>query len=182
MEVLGPATEAEVVETFVRAERESTRFGGLFAAARERLQTNRADALLAAVRGYPDQALFAGLPPGVHWQRVRLTREESHAVLHLNYGDWCTILTDGTRAPTALAKKLRRHDLGNHNLSEIVPAIAGRYRRGEALPEPILVSDGSRIVCLEGNARLAAYVLADVSTGLDAYLGTHAEMAQWPLF
>jgi hypothetical protein len=62
MDILGPATEEDMILEFVRAERDSPRQGRLAAA--ERLQTNDPVQLLAATRGYPDQYLFPGFPSG----------------------------------------------------------------------------------------------------------------------
>jgi hypothetical protein len=67
MDILGPATQEDMILEFVRAERDSPRQGGAWY---DPVQ------LLAATRGYPDQYLFTGFPSGTIWSHVLLARAE----------------------------------------------------------------------------------------------------------
>src|SRR5919197_1068780 len=75
MRVIGPSSELEAAETFVRAELESPRFR---------------DEVLAGTRGWRIGGLFDGLPTDLEWQRIALTPEvvlEGHVRL-TSYALW----------------------------------------------------------------------------------------------
>ena len=97
MEILRPATEDEVLECFVRAERDSERYGETVRKLLERVPDNPG-AVLSAYRAWPDQGLFGGFPRDVRWHRGRVTKDELLEILYINW-DWWLRLTNGTRRP-----------------------------------------------------------------------------------
>jgi hypothetical protein len=83
---MGPSSEEEGAETFIRAELRSPRFR---------------EEVLAGTRGWRIGGLFGGLPAELDWQRVGLTPDE---VLSILYIDW----TGGSRSRTARGRRARR--------------------------------------------------------------------------
>jgi hypothetical protein len=170
VKILRPATEDEVLACFVRAERDSERYGDIV----RKLEKRVADdprAILGAYRAWPDQGLFHGFPRDVVWQRARLTRDEVLDILFIDW-DWWLRITDGTRRPRDARVEPTEND------ERIARAAATN-------PELIAVrAPGSYLVLLEGHVRLTAYALfpEHVPEELEIFLGESAEMGNWALY
>ena len=140
MRFLRPATEAEVVETYVRAELDSPRFGERTRAA---LAGHRDPAAaLAATRGWSrNEGMFEGWPEAVKWWRVAMTPDEVCALLFIDW-DWWLTVTGGTRRPVDA-----RVDPPSHEPIALA---------AETNPELIAIRacEGARIVVVEGHVRL----------------------------
>ena len=169
MRILRNATEDEVLECFVRAERNSERYGEIVHKLEKRVGDNPR-AVLSAYRAWPDQGLFYGFPRGVEWSRASLTREEILDILYIDW-DWWLTITDGTRRPRDVARR-RPGDEAEENIA-----------RGAATnPELIAVrAPGSYLVLLEGHVRLTSYALFPqfLPEELEIYLGQSPRMAEW---
>jgi hypothetical protein len=169
MRILEPVSEDEVLECFVRAERDSERYGETVRKLEQRVGNNPR-AVLSAYRAWPDQGLFYGFPADVSWFRAQLKKDEILDILYINW-DWWLRLTNGTRRPRDAALN-QAPDPGDE-------AIA----RGAATnPELIAVRvPGSYLVLLEGHVRLTAYATfpEHVPAELQIYLGESARMAEW---
>jgi hypothetical protein len=114
MRVVAPASEDDMVAAFLRAEAGSPRFGpevlaalgheGLDRSMLEQPDTSDSAAnaarrrVLAAYRGYPERAVFTGLPADTVWQWVALTRRELLSVRYIDWDYWLEV-TAGTRRP-----------------------------------------------------------------------------------
>jgi hypothetical protein len=169
MRVVAPASEDDMVAAFLRAEVGSPRFGPevLAALAHEGLdrsllqQPDTSDLaanaarrrVLAAYRGYPDRAVFTGLPADTVWQWVTLTRQELLAVRYIDWGYWLKV-TAGTRRPVDAIPRI------GHSPS--CQQLAAEITAGRLPPELILVGrpGGHDLVVLEGHVRLTALVMA----------------------
>ncbi len=169
MEIVRPATEEEVLECFVLAERDSERYGE---AVRELLKQYPDDpaAVLAAHRSWPDEGLFLGFPPGVEWYRARVTKDELLEIRYINW-DWWLRLTGGSRRPLDAAVG-QEPDEGDRVIAQ-----------GASTNPPVIAvrAPGSYLVLLEGHVRLTAYATFPeyLPDELEIYLGESPRMAEW---
>jgi hypothetical protein len=177
---LGPADETEVIQEFAQAELASERFGSIVSwAAKQHGPDPRL--VLGETRGYPDRRLFQGFPRDVKWRRVLLAPSDAASV-HLNPVNEWHALTKGTRSPAVLVEAIRSPAFPDRKFAERTRAIAELYIGHQNLPWVLLVTDGRKVACLEGNTRLTAYVRSGVKYMLPAYLGESASMASWIYF
>jgi hypothetical protein len=167
--VLAPATEDDMVATFLRAELGSSRYAGqvLAALAAERLDRSQVEhpdttdpvanaarrRVLAAYRAYPDGGVFTGLPADTAWQWAALGPEELLHVRYINWDYWIEV-SGGTRRPLDAIPRIGDSPI----YREIVAAVAA----GRLPPELILIGrpPGTDLVVLEGHLRLTALTMA----------------------
>jgi hypothetical protein len=199
--ILRPASEAEVVATFLRAEIESARWGdklrdliredGVDESVLAHPDVDDADAnayranVLDRHRGWLQRiGLFQGLPRDLAWTLVALFPEE---VLAMRYIDchWWLELSDGTRDPRVAADRIRRGLVPGADL-ESDRALAERLRSPTPPPELIVIAppDLSKLVVLEGHARLTAYALFPhvLPDELPVFVGTSDDVHRWSEF
>jgi hypothetical protein len=181
MEIVGPATEAEMVAEFVRAERDSPRYGPRLAAAACELQTKDPHRLLAATRGYPDKYLFVGFPRDAIWRRVLLRRSEVVGIRHYPVAEWRDY-THGTRRADHLARELWVGVVADPMLRESSTRLAELYEKAVPVPPIIVATDGRSLACIEGNMRIASYLRSRAEYPLRALLAESPSMAQWMFF
>ena len=146
MRILRNATEDEVLECFVRAERNSERYGEIVRKLEKRVGDNPR-AVLSAYRAWPDQGLFDGFPRDVRVAaRVADARGGPGDPLHR-----LGLVADDHRRDTPAARCCG----GEGPADEAEESIA----RGAATnPELIAVrAPGSYLVLLEGHVRLTSY-------------------------
>lgn len=168
MRKLRSATEAEVVEAYVRAERDSPRFGERMRA--ELTEHGEPRAALGAARGWGrNEGMFGGWPERVDWWRVAMSPEEVLSMLFIDW-DWWLTVTGGTRRPGDARVEDRE------SLEPIARAAATN-------PELIAIRahPGARIVCVEGHLRLMSYALFPqyLPPELELYLGESPEIVRW---
>lgn len=193
------STEDEMVAVFLRGELDSSRFAGvrhvltLFEIS-ERIVTEpdlRDDTenalrrlMLFATRGYPVHGLFPGFPRDLQWQWHGLEQPDLERLQYINVPSWADDISGRTRTPTAGATYVTSHP--HEEISIVCEAIANRLRSGDTLPPLILIGlpDMSRLVVLEGNARLTAMIMAADRLPLPqrAVCGVSPSAAQWQLF
>jgi hypothetical protein len=199
--IVRPASEAEVVASFLRGELDSPRYGARLLGfmcddgvdASVLRKPNLADAgecayrerLLDRHRGWlRREGLFAGLPRRIDWSRAALTPEEVLAIDYINW-DWWLRLSGGTRRPLDAAARIRREEAADA-IAEWHQSIAARLQSDEPPPELVAVSppDRSRLVLLEGHSRLTAYAVYPeyLPAELEIYLGTAPDMNRWTEF
>jgi hypothetical protein len=176
--ILRPADESEVISAFVRAERDSLRYGERVRALLEK-HAGDERAVLAEHRAWGlNEGLFNGFPFEVDWFRAALTADEVLDILYINW-DWWLRITDGTRRPRDAAARVRA------GLVPGVEADEGDKRMACAAatnPELIAVrAPGSYLVLLEGHVRLTAYALFPeyLPAELELFLGESPEMEGW---
>jgi hypothetical protein len=199
--IVRPASEAEVVAAFLRAEIESARWhdqlrGILLADGVDEAVLSHPDVEDAAANAYRAQVLerhrgwlhriglFEGLPHDLEWTLVALTPDEVLAMRYIAW-DWWLEISDGTRDPSVAADRIRRGLVPGADLDED-RALAERLRSRTPPPELIAVArpDLAKLVVLEGHVRLTAYALFHevLPDELEAFVGTSAEVDRWSLF
>jgi hypothetical protein len=199
--VIRPATEAEVVATFLRAEWESERWREQLAAllARDGMDPsvvaspNLDDAeecsyrasLLDQHRGWlRREGLFGGLPKHIDWSRVGLSSEEVLAMRYINW-DWWLVVSGGTREPLEAARRARAGELPGVAVDWHEP-IAARLQSAHPPPELIALSkpNDTQLVLLEGHVRLTAYALYPqyLPRELEIFLGVSEQIDRWGNF
>ena len=191
LRVLGAATPDEMVLAFLR-EIDSPDYERKYAFALNVVRWDRAilidkadladiyancarTVVLSIVRGYArNDALFRGFPMDTKWRRVALDLAEFHRLRHVNDRDFWVKVTRGTRLINESAR--------NYKGEQIEPTVNGlveALRRGDTIPDIILVEDSQgRLVILDGNRRATACAIAKPSH-VSAFLGTSPTMDQW---
>src|SRR5262249_36726821 len=112
MRLLRPASEDDMVATFLAAEVTSERYGPQITDILARLGQSRGIVehpdtrdesanvvrrqVLAAYRDYPSGDVFTGMPADVSWHQVALTGAELATVRYIDYPYW-TDFSGGTR-------------------------------------------------------------------------------------
>ena len=201
MRVLRPASEAEVVATFLRAELRSARWGEKL---RELLRQDGADEAMlmeadlgdAAANAYRAQildrhrgwlqriGLFQGLPCELEWLLVGLTPDEVLAIRYINW-DWWLEISDGTRDPSVAADRIRGGFVPGADI-DAHRALAERLRSSRPPPELITIArpDLAKLVLLEGHVRLTAYALFPdlLPDELRVFVGTSDHADRWSEF
>jgi hypothetical protein len=188
--LLGPISEDEMIEVYLRAELESDRFGpqllGLLA--RDGQELASADVpyrrrLLDEHRGYPSRTgMFGGFPLEVEWHRASLTRDELLEVLYIDYS-WWVELSGGTRRPRDAARRIRAGELtgmtAGATAEEHEPFLASTSELIAVTTPP-----HEKLVVIEGHARLTAYALFPdcVPNERELILGVSAELEAWWAF
>ena len=199
MRVIAPATEAEVVAAFLRAEIASPRFGPLIRARLAEVgrapatieapdTANDADnayraALLHDYRGASGPApLLKGLPERLEWVRARLAPSDLPELRYADYPFW-NELSDGTRSPLRAIERMRAGAARLGRLEGAFEAVAARLCAGEDLGPPILVApdDASPLVILEGHTRVTGMLLRPecVSAGIEVLIGRAPGVVDW---
>jgi hypothetical protein len=174
MRLLQPASEDDMVATFLAAEITSERYGPQITEILARLGQRRRIAeqpdtrdeaanavrrqVLAAYRYYPTGDVFTGMPADVAWHHATLTPAELATVSYIDYPYW-TGFSGGTRLVADGAQRLgRRQHLPP---GSIYRQIAENLRDGK-LPPPIIVLSEpgpANLVVLEGHKRLTGLLL-----------------------
>lgn len=196
-----PASEDEVIASFLRAEIESPRWQPTLVSFldRDRMtrsilekpnlenvrENNYRRKLLGEFRGWgTDRLLFRGFPSDVRWYRVSITPKELTEIQYIDWPYWVKI-SGGSRLAKDAAARIRAGLAEEHRAS--YEAIAHRVRAGETLPELIVVTGDAardRIVVVEGHARLTGYLLAidAVPDSIQVFLGRSAAVGAWGLY
>jgi len=198
---LRPASEAEVVAAFLRAEIESARWGDKL---RDILREDAVDESVlshpdvddAAANAYRAQVLdrhrgwlqriglFQGLPRDLDWTLVALMPDEVLSMRYIDW-DWWLEISDGTRDPSVAADRIRRGLVPGADLDED-RALAERLQ--SPTPPPALIAiarpELAKLVVLEGHVRLTAYALfPDLLPGeLEVFVGTSDQVDSWSEF
>jgi hypothetical protein len=191
MRTIRPATEDEMVATFLQAEIGSPLWGGAVRQELTRFQLTEAtithpdlsdpaqncgrSAILGVYRGWrQDKILFTSWPDGVEWSFVALDKADLANVRYMNHTDWRTF-SGNTLRPTVAADAVSRGDKANfHGIRlEAIKAIAGAMSNGVSFPPVIAVGtrESSTIVMVEGQTRITAYALVGGEGELSALLG-----------
>lgn len=200
MKILHRISEDEVIAEFLIAEINSKRFGALIKNAmgnedativtnpnlNNHQENHYRRNLLGEVRGFgKNEDLFESFPSEVSWDRAIFTKEDLQAVMYIDYSYW-NQLSNNTRYPIDAAKNILNDveifSVSNDGFREIHSEI----KRGTTFPRLIFVScnEHSRIVVLEGHARLTAYFLdlEYVPEELEVIMGYSEDFVDWDLY
>jgi hypothetical protein len=160
MQVIGPATEADMIAAFRDAEPDRW-----------------------TTRGYPDSAIFTGFPTDCVWESVALSDAELHDLRHIRHEPTWLKIAGPFRKPSIAAEWAREHP--DDDDAKSVRAIKSRLAAGETVPPIIVVALPSRteLVVMEGNKRVVAAVMGHMpASSLRFLLGTSATMHNWYFF
>jgi hypothetical protein len=192
MRVIRPSSEAEMVALFLRGELQSERFGSrtrstvdeqllLEPDLEDEEQNAVRSAALTVLRGYESrEGLFHGFPGDMRWEWAALPPDEVLAVRYIEYDYWVE-LSGGSRLPLDAADRIRAgitvFRVPNDGFFELADELTTT-----ALPELIVVGrDRTRLVVLEGHARLTAYALRPeaLPPELEVLLGRSPRISSW---
>ncbi|MDO8538161.1 MAG: hypothetical protein Q7S21_04715 [archaeon] len=195
-------SEDKMISEFLKAEINSKRFGKkILNALRKRRKTKRIvlspnlkdkkenqyrKQLLGIVRGFgKNKDLFENFPKKVKWEKGSIKKSELKKVKFIDYSYW-NELSNNTRTPTEAAKNVKSgvkaFNVSNRGFYQILSEI----KKGKKLPLIIFVAKNkkSRIVVLEGNARLTAYFLEPkyLPNKMEVIIGYSKTMQKWGLY
>jgi hypothetical protein len=174
MRLLRPASEDDMVATFLAAEVTSNRYGARIREILTRLgqplsiadQPDTRDEtantvrrqVLAAYRDYPSGDVFTGMPADVTWQHAALTPAELATVQYIDYPYW-TDFSGGTRLAADGARSLG--PCQDQPPGSMYRQIAENLRDGRLPPTIILLGEPgpANLVVIEGHKRLTGLLL-----------------------
>jgi hypothetical protein len=142
--------------------------------------------LLGVTRGFGmNRELFEGFPDDVIWKNAAIPKEELETVNYIDYSYW-NELSHGSRLPRDAARNIRNGErvfgVSNDGFFKIVSAL----EKGTCFARMIFVAknETSRIVVLEGHARLTAYFLAPrlIPNEMEVIVGFSEQISQWGLY
>jgi hypothetical protein len=142
--------------------------------------------LLGEVRGYgKNKALFENFPSGINWRMAVFSKEDLQSVMYIDYSYW-NELSNNTRLPSDAAKNVLSnveiYGVKNDGFLELNSVI----KQGKTFPKMIFVSrnENSRIVALEGHARLTAYCIDTeyIPPELEVIIGFSEDIVAWDLY
>jgi len=202
VKVLKQITEAEVIFNFLKAEINSKRFGKRIRDALKKdeksksvitnsnLENKRENRyrkkLLGNVRGFgKNKELFENFPNDIKWYKVSIEKQELKKVNYIDYSYW-NELSNGTRSPVQAAKNVKAgvkiFGVSNEGFFEILSEI----KKGKKFPPMIFVAKNkiSRIVVLEGHARLTAYFMEQkyIPKTMEVIIGYSNEIIDWDFY
>jgi hypothetical protein len=174
MRLLRPASEDDMVATFLAAEVTSGRYGPRITQILARLGQPRGMVehpdtrdkaanvvrrqILAAYRDYPTGDVFTGMPADVTWHYAALTPSELATVQYIDYPYW-TDFSGGTRLAADGARRLG--PCQDQPPGSMYRQIAENLRDGRLPPAIILLGEPGpvNLVVIEGHKRLTGLLL-----------------------
>jgi hypothetical protein len=174
MRLLRPATEDDMVATFLAAEINSDRYGPQISEILTRLGQPRSildlpdtsdehdntvrRQVLASYRSYPAGDVFTDMPADVTWHHAALTPAELATVRYIDYPYW-TDFSGGTRLAADGARRLGPWH--QHQPGTIYRQIAENLRDGQLPPPIILLGEPgpAKLTVIEGHKRLTGLLL-----------------------
>lgn len=192
----GPATEAEMILAFLRAEIDSPRFAasvGSFVSSvggdpalitnadlADEAENASRRAILSGYRGYGcNQYLFTGFPGDTAWRRVQIEPTDHQYLLYAKEPSWIQ-MSDGTRLVARVAEKIALSQL-TCDTADHVKAIQDKLQAGKQYPEIIGVQaeNDQGIVLVEGHCRATAFVGLRWPNKIEMFLGGSLSMRSW---
>ena len=202
MKIIGDVSEEEMVSEFLRAEANSSRFEKkvlknlrkdkiskkilLKPNIKDRKENQYRKKLLGKLRGFgQNKELFENFPKEIIWKRAIFSKKELEKVKYIDYDYWNEI-SNKSRLPSEAIKKIRKNekifDVGNDLFFEILSVIKEKKK----IPRMIFVSKNKRtkIVILEGHARLTSYFLAPryLPKEMEVIIGFSEKIKDWDFY
>ncbi|MEK6951512.1 MAG: hypothetical protein AABX29_00700 [Nanoarchaeota archaeon] len=200
MKILKQITEDEVIAEFLKSEINSKRFGKRIVNALKNkskriittpdLENKKENQfrrnIFGEVRGFGrNKDLFENFPTDIKWFKAVIEKQELTKVKYIDYSYWNEI-SNKTRLPAQASKNIRADvkifNVSNKGFWEILSEI----KKGKIFPYMILVSKNkkSRLVVLEGHARLTAYFLEQkyIPKQIEIIIGFSDKMIKWDLY
>ncbi len=142
--------------------------------------------LLGKIRGFgKNKEIFENFPKDIIWVKSIFDKKELEKVKYINYSYWNEI-SNKSRLPIEAVKKISKgekvYDVSNDGFFEILSVI----KQKKKFPKMIFVvkNKKSRIVVLEGHARLTAYFLAPkyIPKEMEVIIGFSEKITNWDLY
>ncbi|WP_127590610.1 hypothetical protein [Paenibacillus lautus] len=200
MKIVSQVQEDEVIAEFLIAEVNSDRFKeGILNALGDHdlnllIKPNLNDQaenqirrdILGQTRGFGRNTdLFENFPKEVKWYKAFFEKQDLNEVMYINYSYW-NELSSNTRLPLQASKNIMNQievfGISNQGFLDINLAL----KNGKVFPRLIFVSmnENSRVVVLEGHARLTAYYLDNdyIPDELEVIIGFSDKFSEWDLY
>jgi hypothetical protein len=170
-----PISEDEMLAVFVAGEVDSPRWGEELRA----LGDLGPRQLLEETRAYERrEGLFFGFPHDIEWFRTLSPLNEVLDILYIDW-DWWLRISGGTRSARDAARRVRAREFDAVTVEEHEPIARSRAPL-------IAVTDPARtrVVLVEGHARLTAYALFPelAPAEVELILGVSPHIAAWCQF
>jgi hypothetical protein len=142
--------------------------------------------ILGQTRGFGRNTdLFENFPTEVKWYKAFFEKQDLNEVMYINYSYW-NELSSNTRLPLQASKNIMNQievfGISNQGFLDINLAL----KNGKVFPRLIFVSinENSRVVVLEGHARLTAYYLDNdyIPDELEVIIGFSDKFSVWDLY
>jgi len=142
--------------------------------------------LLGKTRGFgKNKEIFENFPNDIIWKKAIFSKKELEKIKYIDYSYWNEI-SNKSRLPKEAAKKISKgekaYDVSNDGFFEILFVIKQKIK----FPKMIFVAKNkkSRIVVLEGHARLTAYFLAPnyIPKEIEVIIGFSENIKNWDLY
>ena len=186
----GPATEANMIATFLQAEADPNSHwsdcvnAGLAVIRAERSliespnlddpaeNRSRKDLLFSYRRGQ-----FVGFPEDTTWRTVDLQPEDFRAIFYMDHANW-NEFSGQTRLVCEGARNLLK--FASDGRFQHIFAICQAIRAGTPLLPLIAAQrDGARLVLIEGHSRATAYAAVGFGGPVRALVGSSSSMNEW---
>lgn len=200
MKIVSQVREDEVIAEFLFAEVNSDRFKeGILHALGDHdlnllIKPNLNDQaenqirrdILGQTRGFGRNTdMFENFPTEVKWYKAFFEKQDLNEVMYINYSYW-NELSSNTRLPLQASKNIMNQievfGISNQGFLDINLAL----KNGKVFPRLIFVSmnENSRVVVLEGHARLTAYYLDNdyIPDELEVIIGFSDKFSVWDLY
>lgn len=142
--------------------------------------------ILGQTRGFGRNTdLFENFPTEVKWYKAFFEKQDLNEVMYINYSYW-NELSSNTRLPLQASKNIMSQievfGISNQGFLDINLAL----KNGKVFPRLIFVSmnENSRVIVLEGHARLTAYYLDNdyIPDELEVIIGFSDKFSVWDLY
>ncbi|MGE7823287.1 hypothetical protein [Paenibacillus sp. NPDC093718] len=142
--------------------------------------------ILGKTRGFGcNTDLFENFPTEVKWYKAGFQKEDLSEVMYINYSYW-NELSSRIRLPIHASKNIMNqievYGVNNQGFLDISLAI----KNGRVFPRLIFVSmnENSRVVVLEGHARLTAYFINSeyIPGEIEVFIGFSEKFNEWDLY
>jgi len=200
MKIIKEISENEMILAFLKAEFESERFSKylkeclskynlkeslIYMADLENLTDNELrKEILSDYREYnSNQGLFEGFPTTLDWYDVTVDYNELKKIHYINYSYWNEI-SNHTRLPINAIDKIKRNELIYGQESRPFLELSKKIDNGLVVERIITVTNQthSKMVVLEGHARLTGLILSKKKTEYRMILGVSNKIEEWNLF
>ena len=202
MKLIGQISEDEVISEFLMGEVNSSRFGKniinnlkkdkkpkkiiIKPNLKNKKENLSRKKLLGKIRGFgKNKKIFENFPKEIIWNKAIFDKKELKKVRYIDYSYW-NELSNKSRLPIEAVKKISKgekaYDVSNDGFFEILSVI----KQKKKFPKMIFVAKNkkSRIVVLEGHARLTAYFLASryIPKEMEVIIGFSEKIINWDLY
>jgi hypothetical protein len=131
----------------------------------------------------PD-GLFEGFPNDVEWFEEEISKEDLlNNIYYIDYSYWNEI-SNGTRLAKNAVENIN-NDIKIFNVpNDGFRSASEDFRKGKSFTKLILVSDGNKLVVLEGHLRITVYAMNPtlLTDSIPVIIGYSEKMKNWTCF